>query len=157
MTATDNNLPTGQDEGLEAPRRYMGRPEDPVPTGTEQKAAPEAFSPGSQVWLHIPPSTQTLVHVPSMGSNEGKEITNAQRDIVLKAGWCEAVAYHASFDQYWKMPSHGSILGMPKHYGIPMPPPHLVKVRSQLVKADQPKGFWFLVRIRLAQELEQQE
>lgn len=148
-----------EQDKLQTPRRYMGRPEDD-PSNQAGQAAPVAvdeFAPGSQMWLHVPPTSQNLMLVDKLGEGGGRDITTAQRDIVQRAGWCDAVAYHASFDQYWKMPSHGSILNMPKHYGIAMPSQHLVKVRSQLVKADQAKGFWFLVRIRTEEELALEE
>ncbi len=56
-----------------------------------------------------------------LGQSEGKEINTVQRADIERVGWCEEVAYHAGYDQYWKMPTFGAIMAMPKHYKIPMP------------------------------------
>lgn len=129
----------------------MGRPEDDQQVGSSGQAGRAA--PVRELWLHIPANTQTLIQVPELGAATGTELTTDQRAEIQRCGLCEQVAYHASFDQYWKMPTHGALLAMPKHYNIAMPQAHRVKVISKLVKADQPKGFWLHVRLRSDEEM----
>lgn len=130
----------------------MGRPQDEVSTSASAPRT-QGFGDRTELWLHIPPTTQTLVVVPGLGQAAGEEITTLQRADLQRHGWCEEVAYYAGSDQYWKMPSHGSIMSMPKHYGIPMPQANRVKIISKLVKPDQAKGFWLHVRLRSEEEL----
>lgn len=149
------NTPTPDPTDLsdQTPRRYMGRPQDAADAGAE--VLTEGFGKLAQVWLHIPPNTQSLMLVEDLGQAGGKELTAVQRADIERVGWCEQVAYHAGYDQYWKMPTFGAILNMPKHYKIPMPPANQVKVVSKLVKASDPKGFWMFVRLRGSEELGQ--
>lgn len=124
----------------------------------------EARTPGQpaeaeqrHLWLHIPPNTQTMMIVAGLGQAGGTEIKTDQRAEIERIGLCEEVAYHASFDQYWKMPTQEALLAMPKHYNIPMPMAHRVKVISKLVKANEPKGFWLHVRLRSEEEMAEHE
>ena len=129
----------------------MGRQEDDY---TDQMPSASAQADASrELWLHIPPTTQTLMVVPGLGQAGGSELSAEMRAEVERCGLCEEVAYHAGFDQYWKMPAHSAILAMPKHYNIAMPQAHRVKIISKLVKADQPKGFWLHVRLRSDEEM----
>ena len=130
----------------------MGRPGDNYQARVPGQAA-DAAPVQRDLWLHIPPTTQTLRVVAGLGQAGGTELQAEQRAEIERIGLCEEVAYQASYDQYWKMPSHESILSMPKHYNIPMPQAHRVKVISKLVKAGEPKGFWLHVRLRSDEEM----
>lgn len=140
------------------PRRYMGRPE--IEEGDVARSTAvhtEGFGELAEIWLHIPPNTQTLMWVDGMGKTEGKEVSAVQRADIERVGWCDEVAYHAGYDQYWKMPSFGAIMAMPKHYKIPMPlTSNKIQVRSKLVLQGQARGFWMHVRLRSAEEMGQE-
>ncbi|MFC4621087.1 hypothetical protein ACFO3A_02495 [Comamonas nitrativorans] len=140
----------------QAPRRYMGRPETEGVAASGQAARTEGFGDAVEIWLHIPPNTQSLLLVEALGVATGPEITTQQRTDIERVGWCEEVAYHAGYDQYWKMPTFGAILSMPKHYKIPMPQANHVKVQSKLVKQGESRGFWMRVRLRGSEELAQE-
>lgn len=140
------------------PRRYMGRPETEG-EGVARSAAvhTEGFGELTEIWLHIPPNTQTLMWVDGLSKTEGKELNTVQRADIERVGWCDEVAYHAGYDQYWKMPSFGAIMAMPKHYRIPMPlTSNKIQVRSKLVLQGEARGFWMHVRLRSDEEVGQE-
>lgn len=144
-----SELPEGS-----GPRRYMGRPEaEGGAVASQSGVRTEGFGDAAEIWLHIPPNTQALIWVEGLGQSEGKEINTVQRADIERVGWCEEVAYHAGYDQYWKMPSFGAIMAMPKHYKIPMPlSSNKVQVRSKLVLKGEARGFWMRVRLRSEEE-----
>jgi len=134
----------------------MGRPETEGVAASGSAQRTEGFGDVAEVWLHIPPNTQALMLVDGLGVAGGKELNTVQRADIERLGWCEEVAYHAGYDQYWKMPTFGAILSMPKHYRIPMPQANHVKVQSKLVKQGESRGFWMRVRLRSSEELAQE-
>lgn len=105
------------------------------------------------IWLHVQPTTQRLLLVSDLGVAEGEELTAKMTTDLVRAGLCEAVAYHASYDQYWKMPAQEAILRTPTLFDIPTPLMHKIKLETKLVKQGEPRGFWMHVRIRPADEL----
>jgi len=109
------------------------------------------------IWLHVQPATQRLLLVPDLGVAQGQELTHRMNDDLLRAGLCEAVAYHASYDQYWKMPTQEAILRTPALFEIPSPPIHRIKLETRLVKQGEPRGFWMHVRIRSTEELQSEQ
>ena len=146
--------PSERPEGS-GPRRYMGRPEaEGAAVASQSGVRTEGFGDAAEIWLHIPPNTQTLIWVEGLGQSEGKEINTVQRADIERVGWCEEVAYHAGYDQYWKMPSQEAILRTPSLYEIPTPLLNRIKLETRLVKQGEPRGFWMHVRIRSAQELQ---
>ena len=84
----------------------------------------------------------------------GEELTGRMHADLRRAGLCEEVAYHAGYDQYWKMPTQESILRTPSLFEIQTPPLNRVKLETRLVKQGEPRGFWMHVRIRSADELQ---
>lgn len=105
------------------------------------------------IWVHIQPVTQRLLLVPELGVAKGESFTQQMLEDLQHAGWCEEVAYHAGYDQYWKMPSQESILRMPSLYQIPTPLLNRIKLSTQLVKQGEPRGFWMRVRMRTEEEI----
>lgn len=132
-----------------AASRYMGRVQAEVPAAPVVKR----LEAPSMIWVHIQPITQRLLLVPELGVAKGEDFTGLMMEDLQRAGWCEEVAYHAGYDQYWKMPTQEAILRMPALYNIPMPLLNRVKLSSKLVKQGEPRGFWMRVRIRSAEEL----
>lgn len=120
-----------------------------VPEPVQEKG----FDAPSEIWLHVQPNTQRLLLVPKLGQAEGQELNATQQADLQRAGLCEEVAYHASYDQYWKMPSQEAILRTPSLFNIPSPLLHKIKLETRLVKHGESRGFWMRVRIRDAQEL----
>ena len=145
--------PTRAGSAQEEPRRrFMGRDDaddasEPVVVEKGLEHAPAEF------WVHIQPATQRLLLVPDLGVAEGEEFTARMTADLQRAGWCEEVAYHAGYDQYWKMPSQESILRAPSLYHIPTPLLNRMKMETKLVKQGEPRGFWMRVRMRSADEL----
>ena len=131
--------------------RFMGR-EGETSAGSEV-VVEQGLVPGSVIWLHIQPTSQRLLLVPDLGIALGTELNATQSADLLRAGWCEEVAYHAGYDQYWKMPSQEAILRTPSLYQIPTPLLNRVKLETRLVKQGEPRGFWMRVRIRQPEEL----
>ncbi|ANY63284.1 hypothetical protein MA05_15875 [Comamonas aquatica] len=133
-------------------RRFMGR------DGLADESEPAVVEKGlehapAEFWVHIQPATQRLLLVPDLGVAEGEEFTARMMADLQRAGWCEEVAYHAGYDQYWKMPSQESILRAPSLYHIPTPLLNRMKMETKLVKQGEPRGFWLRVRMRSAEEL----
>lgn len=132
--------------------RFMGR--------EGEKSEPQAvvvekgFEGPSMIWLHVQPTTQRLLLVPELGVDEGEELTSKMTADLLRSGLCEEVAYHAGYDQYWKMPSQEAILRTPSLFDIPTPLMHKIKLETRLVKQGEPRGFWMHVRIRPSDELQ---
>lgn len=121
---------------------------------TPEAVVIEKGLPGpAMIWLHVQPATQRLLLVPELGVAEGEELTPKMMADLQRAGLCEEVAYHAGYDQYWKMPSQEAILRTPSLYDIPAPPINRVKLETRLVKQGEPRGFWMRVRIRAEDEL----
>lgn len=141
------------------PRRFMGR--DGVESGdlpTAAAAPVEAgLEQGAEIWVYIQPATQRLLLVPELGVAEGKEFTPKMMADLKRLGWCEAVAYHAGYDQYWKMPSQEAILRTPSLHHIPTPLLNRMRLETKLVKQGEPRGFWMHVRVRTPEELPEQE
>lgn len=108
------------------------------------------------LWVHIQPITQRLLLVSDLGVAKGEDFTALMMEDLQRAGWCEEVAYHAGYDQYWKMPTQEAILRMPALYNIPMPLLNRVKLSSKLVKQGEPRGFWMRVRMRPPEELSEE-
>ena len=135
-----------------AASRYMGREQAEAPAAPVVKH----LEAGSMIWVHIQPITQRLLLVPELGVAKGEDFTSVMMDDLQRAGWCEEVAYHAGYDQYWKMPTQEAILRMPALYNIPMPLFNRIKLSSKLVKQDEPRGFWMRVRIRSEEEVAQE-
>lgn len=138
-------------EGEEKRQRFMARddahaePEKPVEKGL--------IGGPSLIWLHVQPTTQRLVLVPELGVAEGEELNGQMTADLHRVGWCEEVAYHAGYDQYWKMPSQEAILRTPSLYEIPTPLLNRMKLETRLVKQGEPRGFWMHVRVRTEDEL----
>ncbi len=125
--------------------------------GAESQAEPVAekgFDGPSMIWLHVQPATQRLLLVSDLGVAVGEELTGRMHADLRRAGLCEEVAYHAGYDQYWKMPTQESILRTPSLFEIQTPPLNRVKLETRLVKQGEPRGFWMHVRIRSADELQ---
>lgn len=114
----------------------------------------KGFDGPSEVWLHVQPATQRLLLVPELGIGAGEELTPKMMQDLQRKGLCDAVAYHAGYEQYWKMPSQEAILRTPSLYSIETPLPHKVKLDTRLVKQDEARGFWMHVRIRGEEELQ---
>ena len=131
--------------------RFMGRDGE---ESTGEPAAPEkGFEGPAMIWLHVHAATQRLLLVPELGVAAGEELTGTMTAGLRRAGWCEEVAYHAGYDEYWKMPSQEAILRTPSLFDIPTPPFNRMKLETRLVKQGEPRGFWMHVRIRAADEL----
>lgn len=131
--------------------RFMGR------EGAKSEPEPvveKGFEGPCTIWLHVQSSNQRLLLVPDLGVAVGEELTAKMTADLLRAGMCEEVAYHAGYDQYWKMPSQEAILRTPSLYEIPTPLLHKIKLETRLVKQDEPRGFWMHIRIRSADELQ---
>lgn len=141
--------PAPRAEG-EASARYMGRQQAEVVQPVVEKGLPAA---PVQLWVHIQPATQRLILVPDLGVAEGEEFNATMLADLQRAGWCEEVAYHAGYDQYWKMPSQEAILRTPSLYSIPTPLMNRMKLQTKLVKQGEPRGFWMHVRLRAKEEL----
>lgn len=125
--------------------------------GAKSEPEPEVekgFEGPCMIWLHVQPSNQRLLLVPDLGVAVGEELTAKMTADLLRAGLCEEVAYHAGYDQYWKMPSQEAILRTPSLYEIPTPLLHKIKLETRLVKQGEPRGFWMHVRIRPVDELQ---
>lgn len=125
--------------------------------GAESQAEPvveKGFDGPSMIWLHVQPATQRLLLVSDLGVAVGEELTGRMHSDLRRAGLCEEVAYHAGYDQYWKMPTQESILRTPSLFEIQTPPLNRVKLETRLVKQGEPRGFWMHVRIRSADELQ---
>ena len=135
------------------PRRFMGR--DGAASPAEAAAQERGFEAGAQVWLYIQPQSQRLLLVNELGSAEGQELNNKMGADLERAGLCEEVVYHASYDQYWKMPSQSAIVRMPALYHIPTAGPARVQSSTKLVKQGEARGYWLRVRIRAPHELPQ--
>lgn len=134
--------------------RFMGRD---GAESSSQKAAPvveQGLEGPAMIWLHVQPATQHLLLVPDLGVAEGEEMSAKMLQDLRRAGLCEEVAYHASYDQYWKMPSQEAILRTPTLFDIPTPFLNRVKLETRLVKQGEPRGFWMRVKIRPASELD---
>lgn len=114
----------------------------------------KGFDGPSEVWLHVQSATQRLLLVPELGIGTGEELTPKMMQDLQRKGLCDAVAYHAGYEQYWKMPSQEAILRTPSLYSIETPLPHKVKLDTRLVKQDEARGFWMHVRIRGEEELQ---
>lgn len=125
--------------------------------GTQAQAEPvveKGFEGPSKIWLYVQPTTQHLLLVTDLGAAHGEELTSRMTADLLRAGLCEEVAYHAGYDQYWKMPSQEAILRTPALFNIQTPPINRIKLETRLVKPGEPRGFWMRVRIRAADELQ---
>lgn len=129
----------------------MGR--DGVKSAEPAAPVEKGLDAGSEIWLHIQPTSQRLLLVPSLGEDAGVELNPTQMADLMRAGWCEEVAYHAGYDQYWKMPSQEAILRTPSLYHIPTPLLNRMKLETRLVKQGEARGFWMRVRIRTPQEM----
>ena len=129
--------------------RFMGREQAEVPAAPVVKGL---NAPG-MIWVHIQPETQRLLLVPGLGVGKGEEFNQTMMQDLQRVGWCEEVAYHAGYDQYWKMPTQEAILRMPAIFNIPMPLLNRIKLSSKLVKQGEPRGFWMRVRLRSNEEL----
>ena len=140
-------------EGEEKRQRFMARddahaePEKPVEKGL--------IGGPSLIWLHVQPTTQRLVLVPELGVAEGEELNGQMTADLHRVGWCEEVAYHAGYDQYWKMPTQEAILRMPTLHSVEVLPMKQMKLTTQLVKPGEARGFWMRVRLREESELPQ--
>ncbi len=134
------------------PRRFMGR--DGVKNAEPAPPVEKGLEAGSEIWLHVQPTTQHLLLVSGLGIAAGTELNPTQKADLLRAGWCEEVAYHAGYDQYWKMPSQEAILRTPSLFHIPAPLMNRIKLETRLVKQGEARGFWMRVRIRTPEELE---
>lgn len=124
--------------------------------GAEAPAEPvveKGLEPATLIWLYVQPTTQRLLLVEELGQATGEELTPKMTSDLVRAGLCEEVAYHAGYDQYWKMPSQEAILRTPSLFHIPTPPLNRIKLETRLVKQGEPRGFWMHVRIRAADEL----
>lgn len=110
----------------------------------------------SSIWLHVQPTTQRLLLVSDLGVATGQELTAKMTADLHRLGWCEEIAYHAGYDQYWKMPSQEAILRTPSLYEIPTPLLNRMKLETRLVKQGEPRGFWMHVRVRSEDELSEQ-
>lgn len=142
-----------EDEAGNKRSRFMGREgaESPQAAVVVEKGLPGP----AMVWVHVQPASQHLLLVSDLGVAEGEELTAKMSADLRRAGLCEEVAYHAGYDQYWKMPSQEAILRTPSLYEIPTPPLNRIKLETRLVKQGEPRGFWMRVRIRAADELQE--
>lgn len=129
----------------------MGR--DGVQAPGSAPVVEKGLEPGTEIWLHVQSTSQRLLLVSELGVATGAELNPTQSADLLRAGWCEEVAYHAGYDQYWKMPSQEAILRTPTLYQIPAPLMNRMKLETRLVKPGEPRGFWMRVRIRTAEEI----
>ena len=148
VSPVPEKTPTVQSE--EKRPRFMGR------EGGQSQVQPvveKGFEGPCVIWLHVQPTTQRLLLVSDLGVAAGQELTAKMTADLLRAGICEEVAYHAGYDQYWKMPSQEAILRTPSLYDIPTPLMHKIKLETKLVKQGEPRGFWMQVRIRSNEEL----
>ena len=148
-TAATTPAPTAE-ERKERPR-FMGR--DGEEPQVDPAAEDKGFEGPAMIWLHVQPTTQRLLLVPELGVAEGDELTAKMLADLHRAGLCEEVAYHAGYDQYWKMPSQDAIVRTPSLFEIPTLPLSRMKVETRLVKQGEARGFWMHVRIRAADEL----
>lgn len=128
----------------------MGRQQAEVVQPVVEKGLPVA---PALLWVHIQPATQRLLLVPELGVAEGQEFNATMLADLQRAGWCEEVAYHAGYDQYWKMPTQEAILRTPALYNIPTPLMNRMQLQTKLVKQGEPRGFWMRVRVRASEEL----
>ena len=133
----------------------MGRDSEDGDVATATVVAPveDGFKAPAMLWLHVQPTTQSLLLVPELGEAEGEPLTHKMMEDLQRAGWCEEVAYHAGYDQYWKMPAQEAILRMPGLYHIPCPLANRMQLHTKLVRQGEPRGFWMRVRIRSEAEL----
>jgi len=155
QTTAPAKTPSSRAEGEGKRQRFMGR-EGGVSTSTPAVVEKGLEGP-AMIWLHVQPATQRLLLVPDLGADAGQELTARMQADLRRAGICEQVAYHAGYDQYWKMPTHDAILRTPSLYEIPTLPLNRLKVETRLVKQGEARGCWMHVRIRDAQELEAAE
>lgn len=125
--------------------------------GGDAQAAPVVVEKGLEgpatIWLHVQPATQQLLLVPELGVAVGEELTRKMSEDLRQHGQCDQVAYHAGYDQYWKMPTQEAILRTPGLYGIPTLLLNRMKLETRLVKQGEPRGFWMQVQIRAADGL----
>lgn len=152
VAAATSKAQTSEAEGAGS-RRFMGR--DGVESSSN--AAPvmveKGLDAGSEIWLHVQPATQRLLLVAELGVAVGEELTAKMYGDLRRAGLCQEVAYHAGYDQYWKMPTQEAILRTPSLFEIPTPLLNRIKLETRLVKQGEPRGFWMRVRIRPDSEL----
>lgn len=142
-----------EDEASNKRSRFMGR--EGAESQPEAQVVEKGLPGPAMIWLHVQPATQRLLLVPDLGVAEGEELTPKMTADLHRAGLCEEVAYHAGYDQYWKMPSQEAILRTPSLYEIPTPLLNRIKLETRLVKQGEPRGFWMRVRIRTEEELPQ--
>lgn len=147
--------PNPEAEGDSKRSRFMGR--EGAESASEPVVVEKGFEGPSMIWLHVQPTTQRLLLVPELGVAQGEELTTKMQADLRRAGLCEEVAYHAGYDQYWKMPAQEAILRTPSLFDIPTPLLNRIKLETRLVKQGEPRGFWMHVRIRSAQELQGSE
>lgn len=130
--------------------RFMGRegaqPQAPV-------AVEKGLDSPALIWLYVQPTTQRLQLVSDLGVAQGEDLNARMTTDLLRAGLCEAVAYHAGYDEYWKMPAQEAILRTPSLFDIQTLPLNRIKLETRLVKQGEPRGFWMHVRMRTAEEL----
>ena len=140
---------TEGEEGGKRPR-FMGRDGGDA---AQEVVVEKGLTGPAMVWIYVQPSTQRLILVSDLGVAQGEELTPKMATDLRRAGMCEEVAYHAGYNQYWKMPSQETILRTPALYEIPTPLLNRIKLQTRLVKQGEARGFWMRVRIRAEEEL----
>ena len=154
--ATAPDKARSSDAGEAGSRRFMGRDgAEDSPNAASAAPVEKGLDAGREIWLHVQPATQHLLLVPELGVAAGEDLTPKMHADLRRAGMCEEVAYHAGYDQYWKMPTQEAILRTPSLFEIPTPPLNRIKLETRLVKQGEPRGFWIRVRIRPDSELHQ--
>lgn len=144
--------PAAAEDGDGKRSRFMAR-DDADAQSQPAPVVEKGFEAPSEIWLHVHPHTQRLLLVAELGEAQGQELNATMQSDLVRAGLCEEVAYHASYDQYWKMPSQEAILRTPSLFHIAAPLMHKIKLETRLVKHGEARGFWMRVRIRDAAEL----
>lgn len=134
----------------------MGREEDDV-ENLPVKAVEKGLDAPSMVWLYGAPGRPELRLVQECGSADGSELNATMLGDLKRLGICEAVAYHAGFDKYWKMPAQESLVRMPALYHVACLPVHRMRVTTKLVRTGEAQGLWLHVRVRTAQEVQAAE
>ena len=134
--------------------RFMGRDDDKEGKELPHKVVEKGLDSPSMIWLYVAPGSQQLRLVQECGSSEGTEMNATMVADLHRLGLCEGVTYHAGFDQYWKMPSHESLVRMPGVYHVEGVAVHRMRVHTKLVRTGEAQGLWLHVRVRTAHEVQ---
>lgn len=148
MNSFNRTPDNDQEQASKGPSRFMGSENEYALRKVDPKEPEKGLIAHTNIWIHIKPTSQNLFLVADLGVGDGVEFNSLMRIDLERGGICEEVAYHASYDQYWKMPTQEAILRMPSLYNIEMPPLlSRVKLTTQLVRKGEPTGYWIRVVI----------